>query len=173
MHQINCEKPIVWRWRIVVLVLVALIIISGLLLVARLSRDAPVTYENPEEHFKYGSSGGERESGIPYWIWKVLPKMFPEYLPGENYVPGQEYASLGFLYEPGKDLPIGVSKRNTQGIDRVFLNCADLPCRHGAGDSTKPAHDLHRACRRTRSISKASSASSLPARRTHASTPTG
>ena len=50
--------------------------------------------------------------------------MFPEYLPGRKYVPGQEYASLGFLYESGKDLPIGVSKRNTQGIDRVFLNCA-------------------------------------------------
>ena len=50
--------------------------------------------------------------------------MFPEYLPGKNYKPGQEYASLGFLYEAGKDLPIGVSQRDTQGINRVFLNCA-------------------------------------------------
>ena len=75
-------KPIVWWWRILVLVLVGLIIISGLLLVARLSRDRPVAYENPEEFFKYGSLGGERESGIPYWVWKVLPKLFPEYLPG-------------------------------------------------------------------------------------------
>src|SRR6476646_8022616 len=117
-------KSIVWWWRILVLVLGGLIIISGFLLVARLSRDRPVAYENPEEFFKYGSLGGERESGIPYWVWKVLPKLFPEYLPGKKYVPGQEYASLGFLYESGKDLPIGVSKRNTQGIDRVFLNCA-------------------------------------------------
>ena len=50
--------------------------------------------------------------------------MFPEYLPGKTYTPGREYVSLGFLYEPGKDLPIGVSRRNTQGLDRVFLNCA-------------------------------------------------
>src|SRR5205823_11336840 len=50
--------------------------------------------------------------------------MFPEYLPGKRYIPGTEYVSLGFLYEPGKDLPIGVSRRNTQGLDRVFLNCA-------------------------------------------------
>jgi mono/diheme cytochrome c family protein len=123
-HRVLPTKPIVWWWRILVLVLAGLIIVSGLLLVARLSRDQPVAYENPEEFFKYGSLGGERESGIPYWVWKVLPKLFPEYLPGRKYVPGQEYASLGFLYESGKDLPIGVSKRNTQGIDRVFLNCA-------------------------------------------------
>jgi hypothetical protein len=90
-------KPIVWWWRILVLVLGSLIIISCYLLVARLSRDRPVAYENPEEFFKYGSLGGERESGIPYWVWKVLPKLFPEYLPGGKYVPGQEYASLGFL----------------------------------------------------------------------------
>ena len=144
-------------------------------LVARgsISRDRPVAYENPEEFFKYGSLGGERESGIPYWVWKVLPKLFPEYLPGKKYVPGQEYASLGFLYESGKDLPIGVSKRNTQGIDRVFLNCA--ACHAGTVRETARSSrtHLHRRCRPTRSISKASSASSLPARRTHASTPTG
>ena len=113
-----------WKWRIVLLVVVALVAIGFSYLTWRFTRDDPVTYTDPEEHFKYGSTGGERESGIPYWIWKVLPKMFPEYLPGKTYTPGTEYASLGFLYEPGKDLPIGVSRRNTQGIDRVFLNCA-------------------------------------------------
>jgi len=113
-----------WKWRIVLLVVVALVLIGFSYLTWRFTRDDPVTYTDPEEHFKYGSTGGERESGIPYWIWKVLPKMFPEYLPGKTYTPGTEYASLGFLYEPGKDLPIGVSRRNTQGIDRVFLNCA-------------------------------------------------
>src|SRR4029450_11889347 len=115
-------KP--WKWRVVLLVAVALITIGCLYFAYRFSRDAPVSYADPEEHFKYGSTGGERESGIPYWIWKVLPKMFPEYLPDKTYTPGREYVSLGFLYEPGKDLPIGVSRRNTQGLDRVFLNCA-------------------------------------------------
>src|SRR5207247_3202759 len=113
-----------WKWRGFVLVVVLHLAIGFSYLAWRFSRDDPVTYTDSEEHFKYGSTGGERESGIPYWIWKVLPKMFPEYLPGKMYIPGTEYVSLGFLYEPGKDLPIGVSRRNTQGLDRVFLNCA-------------------------------------------------
>ncbi len=100
------------------------VLIGAIYLGLRLTRDEPVRYADLEEHFKYGSTGGERESGIPYWIWKVLPKMFPEYLPGKKYEPGREYASMGFLYEEGKDLPVGVSQRNTQGINRVFLNCA-------------------------------------------------
>ncbi|HEY1583775.1 MAG TPA: hypothetical protein VGF73_11825 [Chthoniobacterales bacterium] len=117
-------KSITWWWRILLLLFLGLLIIGAYAFIARLTRDQPVAYASPEEHFKYGSLGGERESGIPYWIWKVLPKLFPEYLPGGKYVPGHEYASLGFLYESGRDLPIGVSQRDTQGISRVFLNCA-------------------------------------------------
>ncbi len=116
-----------WRWQAVLalgLLFVAVAAMAGGYLVWRFTRDAPVDYADIEEHFKYGSTGGERESGIPYWVWKVLPKVFPEYLPDRTYRPGAEYASLGFLYEPGRDLPIGSSRRNTQGIDRVFLNCA-------------------------------------------------
>ena len=64
------------------------VLIAAVYLGFRFQRDDPVTYADPVEHFKYGSTGGERESGIPYWIWKVLPKMFPEYLPGKTYVPG-------------------------------------------------------------------------------------
>jgi hypothetical protein len=117
-------KRAAWRWRVALLAAVAVIAVVSLYFIARFTRDAAVVYADPEEHFKYGSLGGERESGIPYWIWKVLPKMFPEYLPGKKYEPGKEYASMGFLYEGDKDLPIGVSRRNTQGIDRVFVNCA-------------------------------------------------
>lgn len=95
-----------------------LLLAMGLYLLCRLNRDQPVTYVNAEDHFKYGSTGGERASGIPYWLWKTLPELFPEYLPGKGL------QSLGFVFEAGKDLPIGVSKRNVQGIDRVFFNCA-------------------------------------------------
>ena len=35
--------------------------------------------KDPEMRFKYGSFGAEREAGIPYWIFVVLPRMFPEY----------------------------------------------------------------------------------------------
>jgi mono/diheme cytochrome c family protein len=117
-------KNATWPWRAALLAAVAVMALVSLSLLARFTRDTPVVYSDSEEHFKYGSLGGERESGIPYWIWKVLPKVFPEYLPGKKYEPGKEYASLGFLYEGDKDLPVGVSRRNTQGIDRVFVNCA-------------------------------------------------
>jgi mono/diheme cytochrome c family protein len=69
------------------------------------------------EHFKYGSVGIESEEGIPYWIWQVLPRMFPDKLPGG-------YASLGFQWEPGRELPIGFSKKDVFGSARVAVNCA-------------------------------------------------
>jgi mono/diheme cytochrome c family protein len=69
------------------------------------------------EHFKYGSVGIESEEGIPYWIWQVLPRMFPDKLPGG-------YASLGFLWEPGRELPIGFSKKDVLGSARIAVNCA-------------------------------------------------
>jgi hypothetical protein len=37
----------------------------------------------PEMRFRYGSIGGERDAGIPYWIFYVLPRVFP--LPGRGY----------------------------------------------------------------------------------------
>jgi hypothetical protein len=105
--------------RNICLVLVVLAVTVLGFLIVRFTVEEPVDYENPEEHFKYGSIGSEPASGLPYWIWKVLPEMFPEKLPGKG-----GYASFGILYEEGRDLPIGVSKRRVQGIDRVWLNCA-------------------------------------------------
>ena len=70
-------------------------------------------FATPEERFKYGSLGAEDSSGIPYWIFLVLPRMFPEYLPG----PGG-YASLGMAWEEGHDLPVGFSKKIV-GFERV------------------------------------------------------
>jgi mono/diheme cytochrome c family protein len=79
--------------------------------------DEPVAYGDPVEHFKYGSTGGERESGFPYWIFQVMPRVCERHLPGG-------YASLGMVFEDGKDLPVGMSMRRYQGVDRTFLNCA-------------------------------------------------
>ncbi len=100
-----------------ILTLLALILLAILAWV-RFGTDRAVSYNDNEAHFKYGSTGGEREAGFPYWIWKALPKVCADHLPGEGY------ASLGMLYEPGHDLPVGVSKRRLTGMDRVFLNCA-------------------------------------------------
>jgi mono/diheme cytochrome c family protein len=98
----------------------------------RLTDDEPVVYERIEDHFKYGSTGGERGwrrhpgFGIPYWIWVALPEAFPQYLPDQKA--GRGYASLGMIYEDGRDprfdLPVGLSMRRVQGIDRVYFTCS-------------------------------------------------
>jgi mono/diheme cytochrome c family protein len=111
---------------------VAGVLAGGTYAAVRLTDDEPVTYEDIAEHFKYGSTGGERGFGkqfgfgVPYWIWIALPELFPQYLPdGER---GMGYASFGMIYEEGRDprfdLPIGMSMRRVQGIDRVYFNCA-------------------------------------------------
>ncbi|HWI13078.1 MAG TPA: hypothetical protein VNT02_02445, partial [Burkholderiales bacterium] len=72
----------------------------------------------PDMRFKYGSIGAEQDAGIPYWIFYVLPRVFPEKLPG----PGG-YAALGVPWEQGQELPVGFTKK-TIGFPRVANNCA-------------------------------------------------
>jgi hypothetical protein len=74
--------------------------------------------QSPRDHFLYASIGTEGDEGVPYWLWLVLPTVFPEYLPG----PGG-YASLGVSWEPGRELPTGFTKR-VVGVERIGLNCA-------------------------------------------------
>ena len=95
----------------------AVAVLVAVFVLPRFLADRPVEYSAIEEHFKYGSTGGERVSGFPYWIFQAMPGVCPKLLPGG-------WPSLGFVYEEGKDLPVGMSKRNYQGVDRVFFNCA-------------------------------------------------
>lgn len=95
-------------------------IIAALALVVALWTAAFASVIQPpdaEEHFKYGSVGIESEEGLPYWIWQVLPRMFPDKLPGG-------YASLGFVWEPGRELPIGFARKTVVGSERIAVNCA-------------------------------------------------
>jgi hypothetical protein len=102
-------------WLGSLLVLVLLIAVGAAI---RFLPDRPVVYTDPVEQFKYGSLGGERNMGFPKKLWQVLPEVCADYLPGKGF------ESLGFIYEPGHDLPVGMSERRHMGIDRVFLNCA-------------------------------------------------
>lgn len=90
------------------------------------TRDRPVEYDDIAEHFKYGSIGAEPGGSLlspvggtlpPYWMFKALPTICSDRLPGG-------FASVGLVVEPGKDLPIGVSRRRRLGIDQVGFNCA-------------------------------------------------
>ena len=54
----------------------------------------PVAYRDDVEHFKYGSLGSEHEFGIPYWIWRALPELFNDKLPGKK----NGWQSVGFVF---------------------------------------------------------------------------
>jgi len=108
-------------WKICLLVIVVLAAVGGAIGWYKFFREEPqpdwVT-ATPDMRFKYGSIGAENDAGIPYWIFFVLPRMFPEKLPG----PGG-YASLGVAWEQGQELPVGFTKK-VIGFPRVANNCA-------------------------------------------------
>jgi RoxA-like, cytochrome c-like len=113
-----------WRncWsRIGLVLLIAptvILVVLGVYLAVRFGSDVPEVYADIEEHFKYGSTGGEHESGFPYWIFQAMPQICSKHLPGRGY------QSLGMIFEEGRSLPVGMSKRHYMGLDRTFLNCA-------------------------------------------------
>ena len=98
--------------------LVFVVLPAGLIVYDRIFREDFPQYAALEDHFKYGSIGNDHTDGLPYWIWLVLPRVFPEYLPR----PGG-YETLGFQWEPGRQVPIGLSKVDI-GFPRVAINCA-------------------------------------------------
>jgi mono/diheme cytochrome c family protein len=126
-------------------VVAVLVIAGGVFIYDHFFRTKPPPFfASDEDHFLFGSIGTEETDGIPYWIWLVLPRLFPEYLPA----PGG-YASLGMLAKDGHEMPVGLSKV-TIGFERVGINCAI--CHTGsyrlhAGEpptivATAPAHQM-------------------------------
>jgi hypothetical protein len=131
-------------------ILLALLAFGGLFTYVEFFHEEPAPYfESEEEHFLYGSVGTEAQEGIPYWIWLVLPRIFPEYLP----YPGG-YASVGVLGGQGHEMPIGLSKV-TVGFPRVGINCAvchtasvrtyadEVPRIYAAGPSHQTAPQMY------------------------------
>jgi hypothetical protein len=102
----------------IVIILLVLIGSVGYMAWYNLYREVPTYYESAEEHFKYGSIGTENAAGVPYWIWLVLPRLFPDKLPGSG-----GYTSLGLTWEEGKETPVGISKK-TIGFPRQGMTCA-------------------------------------------------
>lgn len=119
-------------WERVILVIAAILIgVPGLAVLVVggivawryvLHPESTPTYANIVDHFKYGSIGSE-VTGLPYWVWKALPELYPEKLPNGDL------SALGLLYETDadgkkRDLPIGLSRRTLQGVERAWFNCA-------------------------------------------------
>ena len=70
--------------------------------------------------FNHGSIGNEETQGIPYWIWRVLPQVFPDLLPNG----GDGYAAFGVHWQRGAELPVGFSKMTLGVVPRIAPNCA-------------------------------------------------
>jgi mono/diheme cytochrome c family protein len=99
----------------IVAALVPLLISSRIL-----DPNRPELHTDILDHFRYGSIGAEERAGIPYAIWVALPHLFPKYLPER---PGKGYERFGFVFEAGRERPIGTSLRQRQ-VRLIGLNCA-------------------------------------------------
>src|SRR5437764_15467133 len=92
-------KRCLWISAIVLAVLIAL---GGWFTWKKFFREEKEVFANEEEHFKYGSLGAEGDRSIPYYLWMVLPRVFPDLMPG----PGR-YKSLGVVCDDGRETPVG------------------------------------------------------------------
>ena len=109
------------RGRVILGAGLGLVLLVGVLAFAgwyKLFREVDQDFADPAEQFAYGSIGSEGTEGIPFEIWRVLPEIFPEHLPGKG-----GYRSLGLYQEKGRDTPVGFTKK-TVGFPRVAFNCA-------------------------------------------------
>ena len=102
-----------WWWR-----LIWLIIIGILVYIFFVRNEYVVAYDDPVDHFKYGSIGSEGVTGLPTPIFNAIPVIYKDKL-GDK---GWEF--FGLNTEEGQDLPIGFSKRVVTGVERVWMNCS-------------------------------------------------
>jgi mono/diheme cytochrome c family protein len=116
----SSAQRFLYRLGVVTVAVLVIVLLVGAVLLGRFGADRPVAYPDDLDHFKYGSLGSEHEFGIPYWIWRALPELFSDKLPGN----GTGWQSVGFVFEKGKRLPVGMSQRRYLGFDVVWLNCA-------------------------------------------------
>jgi len=108
---------------------IALAVVLGLFsygVYANLLKAEPDTvFDDPSDQFKYGAIGLSMANRVPTYIWNVAPELCADLLPeyGRGGDAKKGWASLGMLYEPGKDVPVGFAQRQI-GYPSVEPNCA-------------------------------------------------
>jgi hypothetical protein len=78
----------------------------------------------PEMRFKYGSIGAEHDAGVPYWIFYVLPRVFPEKFVQDGQVAPGGFAALGVALGDRARNCRSASPRRPSASPRVANNCA-------------------------------------------------
>ena len=93
-----------------------------------------ICIDSPAEEIAPGATIARE--GVPYWLWLVLPRLFPEYLPG----PGS-HTALGIDWEPGQELPIGFSKQIIGFPQQAttFISCNDHLASTAETDALHPS----------------------------------
>jgi mono/diheme cytochrome c family protein len=111
-------------------VLIVLVAAVGVLAWWKLFKSEEQSFADDRARFNYGSLGAELVAGIPYPIFMVLPRVFPdlvEQYATQGYGPQKAghggYGAFGLAWEEGERLPIGLSIKRL-GYERVTLNCA-------------------------------------------------
>jgi hypothetical protein len=79
--------------------------------------ESTISQAQGEQIFQSAVFENHEAEGVPYWIWKVMPEMFPQ-----TFKP--DYAELGLIRVAGRDLPLGMNKSRRFGIEWVTHNCA-------------------------------------------------
>jgi mono/diheme cytochrome c family protein len=113
-------KWIRWALTIVAGTVVALVLVVTVWYWVKKSRTYPESTISPERGevvFRTALFDNYEAEGVPYWIWKTLPEMFPDLF-------AAGYAGTGFVWEPGADLPVGMNKSPREGLEWVTHNCA-------------------------------------------------
>lgn len=115
--------------------------VVGLYVWSKLFRRVPQSFGTIEEYYKYGSIGTEDETGIPYHIWRALPRMCPEHLPklADGTPRPGGYEAVGMVWEDGHETPVGTSVK-TIGFPRIGITCALC---HTATYRTEPDGKVH------------------------------
>ena len=95
----------------------------------------PQPFADARARFHYGSLGGELVAGIPYPIFMILPRVFPDLVERyatEGYGPEKPgyggYGAFGLAWEEGERLPVGLSIKRL-GQERVTPQLRAVP--HG------------------------------------------
>ena len=112
-------KLAVKRVRLIVSAIAIVVVLFGYTVWDNLLRQYPdPVYTAAEEHFKYGAIGLSAQYRIPQYVFEVMPKVCSTIDGGVD-----EWNKLGFVYENGQSLPIGLAKRHI-GYPTVEATCS-------------------------------------------------